>query len=257
MIKAAFFDVDGTLLNNKTKVLPESAVSALKKLKKNGIKIFICTGRSMSMTGFLKDIMDFDGFVTVNGQYCVCGNTIVRAEAFDKRIVKDFINLSQRENISSLFVEDYGITALKIDEYVRLHCKFADHPLPNVVTSDELIEHKIYQMVAHVPENQDTILSEKLQNVDVVRSFDLGLDIMPKGGDKKKGMEAVMKHFGLNREEIIAFGDGSNDLSMLKFAGIGVAMGNARERVKEVSDFVTDRVDNDGVAKALAHFKLI
>ena len=62
---------------------------------------------------------------------------------------------------------------------------------------------------------------------------------------------------GLKREEIMAFGDGENDIDMLKFAGIGVAMGNASDEVKAAADYVTDSVDADGIAKALKHFGLI
>ena len=82
-------------------------------------------------------------------------------------------------------------------------------------------------------------------------------DIIPKGGGKHEGMRKVGEHYGFAPEEAMAFGDGGNDISMLKAAGIGVAMGNASEKVKLAADYVTDSVDNDGIEKALKHFGVI
>ena len=84
-----------------------------------------------------------------------------------------------------------------------------------------------------------------------------GLDIIAPGGGKVTGIRKYLDRCGLQPEEIIAFGDGENDLDMLRFAGIGVAMGNAEVAVKEAADFVTADIDDDGIAKALRHFGLI
>ena len=84
-----------------------------------------------------------------------------------------------------------------------------------------------------------------------------GVDIIAAGNSKAKGMERVLHYYGIDREEIIAFGDGENDMEMLQFAGIGVAMGNADPEVKEIADYVTDSVGEGGITHALQHFKLI
>ena len=84
-----------------------------------------------------------------------------------------------------------------------------------------------------------------------------GIDILPRGNGKADGIQTTLDHYGLEREEVIAFGDGDNDLSMLKLAGTAVAMGNAVEHVKAAADYVTDTVENDGICQALRHFGLL
>ncbi len=83
------------------------------------------------------------------------------------------------------------------------------------------------------------------------------MDVVPEGGSKRVGIEAVLRAYGLDRNETMAFGDGQNDIEMLRHAAVGVAMGNAAEEVRRAADYVTASVDDDGVALALRHFGLI
>ena len=82
-------------------------------------------------------------------------------------------------------------------------------------------------------------------------------DVNIKDIGKHIGIDKIIEHYGIKLEETIAFGDGENDISMIKHAHIGVAMGNANKEVKEIADYITDDVDNEGVYKALKHFNLI
>ena len=82
-------------------------------------------------------------------------------------------------------------------------------------------------------------------------------DVIPKQGGKTAGIESILKHYGIKKEEIMAFGDAENDIEMLQYAQIGVAMGNADDEVKEAADYVTDMVDSDGIYKALKHFRIL
>ena len=86
---------------------------------------------------------------------------------------------------------------------------------------------------------------------------DTGIDIIPKNGGKVAGIRRFMLQHGIAQSEIMAFGDGENDIQMLKFAGVGIAMGNADDEVKAAADYVTDSVDENGIEKALRHFHLI
>ena len=83
------------------------------------------------------------------------------------------------------------------------------------------------------------------------------VDVTAKGNTKQNGIDQIIRHFGIKLEETMAFGDGGNDISMLRHAGIGVAMGNAKEEVKQAADYVTASIDDDGIAKALKHFGII
>jgi hydroxymethylpyrimidine pyrophosphatase-like HAD family hydrolase len=82
-------------------------------------------------------------------------------------------------------------------------------------------------------------------------------DVNPGGISKQTGIENFCKHFDIDVSETMSFGDGGNDISMLKFTKIGIAMGNANDSVKEVADYVTEDVDNHGIEKALIHFGLL
>jgi Cof subfamily protein (haloacid dehalogenase superfamily) len=101
------------------------------------------------------------------------------------------------------------------------------------------------------------MLKNLLDECDITSWNDKAIDIIPKGGGKSAGMQVFLDKYGLERSETMAFGDGENDIDMLKFAGIGVAMGNAKDSVKAVADYITDSVDEHGIENALRHFGLI
>ena len=116
---------------------------------------------------------------------------------------------------------------------------------------------QVYQILAFVPEKTKKLLDDLLDECAVTSWNDTGIDIIPKDGGKSAGIEMFLEEQGLDRSQIMAFGDGENDMDMLEYAGIGVAMGNASDKVKAVADYVTDTVDNCGIEKALRHFELI
>ena len=106
-------------------------------------------------------------------------------------------------------------------------------------------------------ETDEEVFSNVLTHCDTVRWHPLFTDIVKKGINKSTGIDEVSRYFGIKLEDTIAFGDGGNDIPMLKHAGLGIAMGNASERVQAAADFVTTSVDDDGIAYALKHFGLI
>ena len=115
----------------------------------------------------------------------------------------------------------------------------------------------IYQVCAYLAPGEETLLAEVEGHCVMTRWYLGGMDIIAKGGGKVPGIQKYLEREGLRPEEIIAFGDGENDMEMLKFAGIGVAMGNAEETVKQAADYITSDIDEDGIANALKHFGLI
>ncbi|EUJ55190.1 hypothetical protein MCOL2_09531 [Listeria fleischmannii FSL S10-1203] len=90
-----------------------------------------------------------------------------------------------------------------------------------------------------------------------LRWHDVSVDVCPANGSKAKGIRELIKKLGFQMEDTYAFGDGLNDIDMLQEVGCGIAMGNGREEVKQVADYVTDSVDEDGIMKALKHFRLL
>ena len=121
-----------------------------------------------------------------------------------------------------------------------------------------LIQHEdIYQLSAFLPPEKEAEFLRRCPGCLAVRWEDDFCDILPEGGGKPNGLAHTLAHLGLTREQCIAFGDGGNDIPMLKHVTTGIAMGNAEPHVKAVADYVTTSVDEDGIANALKHFGLI
>ena len=115
----------------------------------------------------------------------------------------------------------------------------------------------IYQFIGYMNLEETEKIASKIPNCKITRWYDEGIDIISKDGGKANGIQKILEFYGMTREEIIAFGDSDNDMDMLEFAGIGVAMGNAEESVKAVADYITTDIDEDGIWNACRHWELI
>lgn len=112
----------------------------------------------------------------------------------------------------------------------------------------------VYQMIPYSDRLSRDLLASRLPLCDITQWHDGGAyDITPKGGSKRLGIEKVIRHYGCSREEIAAIGDGFNDIPMIRYAGVGIAMGNGNAKVKEAADFVTDPIDQDGLLHAVEY----
>lgn len=260
MIKAIFFDVDGTLVSFRQTQLSDQLRADLLSLQAKGIKIFICSGRAQqdfASTGMLRDV-EFDGYITLNGQHCFDRDGVYR----DVTICREDLGaacrvLRDNPHLAAL-IEENGVSYLtKIDDRVRDIFRFLHTELFELKPPEVMLEDKVYQFVPLVgPEEEDLFLSV-MPHCNHTRWHPKGLDILPKGGGKGTGIRAAMERYGLTEDEIMAFGDGENDMVMLELAGIGVAMGNAEEPVKALADYVTASVEENGISQALRHFGLL
>ena len=129
--------------------------------------------------------------------------------------------------------------------------RFVDDPHTRPFT------HETFQISPFITPEQEAELVGLCRNVTGVRWHPDFTDMIPADGGKPRGIRCFMEHHGFSREQTMAFGDGGNDIAMLRFAGIGVAMGNANDEVKAVADYVTDDVDHDGIMNALLHFGIL
>lgn len=245
-IKIAFFDIDGTLLRFGKPDLTPNTREALLKLKQNGVKICIATGRSIINIPDFKGI-DFDLIMSFNGSLCMDGNKVIVNEQIPpeevKRIIKNAADMNRPVAVAtrSRIVANGDDAAL--EEYFELaHLQ--------VVVSEEFnraVEEEVYQfMMACTGDEWDRIL-EGTENVKIAAWWSCAVDIIPKGSGKGNAVNKILKHFGFTKEEAIAFGDGGNDIDMLEAVGTGVVMGNANDNVKAVADEICRDVDDDGI----------
>ncbi len=260
MIKAVFFDVDGTLVSFKTHRVPESTLNAIKELQAKGIKVFVATGRHPDILSEGNNVheINFDGFVTLNGQYCF---TKEREVIYENSIVKEdieaLLEFMKVNNFPCAFVEDKDTYMNYTNDIVINLLKSVNVPIPPLEDISRAKVGKVFQLNPYVPVAFQDELMRVLPNCEATRWSPAFIDVIPAGGGKHVAINKIMEYYGYSKDEIMAFGDGGNDKTMLIAAGIGVAMGNANEDVKEIADFVTTSVDEDGVLNALKHFNLI
>ncbi len=264
MIKAVFFDIDGTLVSFSSPQIPESTKEAINKIRNNGVKVFIATGRHFSTINNLGDT-EFDGYITMNGCYCLIdrGNitdpsNLIFKKSIAQADVNAFIDyLQQVRELTTVFVEEHQLTMNFIDEDSKYLMKLLKKDGLPIKPLDYYRDKELFQLTSFFKEPEEGEVMKVLPNCSAMRWYPTFADVISKGVDKGVGIDKFCEHFGFTKEGTLAFGDGGNDIEMLRHAGIGVAMGNAREEVKQVADHVTDTVDNNGVIKGLQHFGLI
>lgn len=256
MTKAIFFDIDGTLKSFETHQVPASAIYALDELRKKGIKIFVATGRTPEA---LKSFgLPVDGYITLNGGYCyLSSGEIIYKHIVSKTDIHTLIEY-QKTNLTPCVVMAENITFAtfkheKVEQFIDL----LNFPRMEVYPLEKALEVDVLQIVLFLSEEKDKEMERILKTCDALRWYPTFADFVPKGSHKGIGIDKMIAHFGISLDETMAFGDGGNDISMLKHAKVGVAMGNANEEVKRSADYVTDNVDNDGILNALQALKVL
>ena len=256
MIKAAFFDVDGTLVSHKTKSVPQSARDALEKLRASGVKCIVATGRHLREMQRLpvKDL-PFDGYITLNGQLILDENReMLHGVPITGRAREILLRMFEARELPLLLIAEDANYLNFVDDRVRTVHQAISTPIPPLVPYEG---QTLYQACAYLEEAEEHLLRALEGECLITRWGFGGVDIVAKGGGKAAGIRRYLEHNGMKTSEIIAFGDAQNDLDMLELAAIGVAMGNAAEEVKQAADYVTADIDDDGIARALKHFGLI
>ena len=259
-VKALFFDIDGTLVSFKTHRIPQSTVDALEQAKKNGVEIYISTGRPKQIINNLGQIEHLiDGYITTNGARCFVQDTVVSQHAILPSDVKKIIDAADRDNYPAIVVSESRFAIHHYtDEVYEIFCKGLGVDSSIFITDvNDLGEEPILQVTPFCTVEQEALLMPTLENCTSGRWHPAFTDITARGADKGKGLHAMADYLGLNIEETMAFGDGGNDISIIKKAGVGVAMGNAGDELKQVADFITTHVDEDGVKNALIKYGVI
>ena len=267
-------DMDGTLLNSKHKI-SKTSQSTLRKAHDMGVHVVISTGRTYV------DAAAYSDLIGLNSPIIACtgaiikekhGDHVIHKSVIDEELCKHLLKIFEKHNVKPIFNSVYkiycGDLILKIGmelfkirgfinrnvklNYIRDEEKWFDvfkHEKNNIIKCEIMNRNrkKIHNLRKEL---------ENMNGIEITSSSNHNIEITKKGASKGRAIEILANYYNIKKEEIIAIGDSDNDLSAIEFAGMGVAMGNANEKLKKKSNFVTDSNDNDGVAKVVDKFIL-
>lgn len=262
MIKALFLDIDGTLVSFNTHQVPASTLEALAQARAHGVRIFIATGRSpliINNLGALQERNLIDGYVTLNGSYCIIGKQVVYKGAIPAAQVRAMLDFCTARQCPCIVVGEHELCVCNhrplVDELFHDFLK-VDY-LPRRTVEEAMQMGDVFQLTPFINEDEERDIMSRLPGCESGRWYPAFTDVTARGNNKQKGIDEIIRPLGIALEDTMAFGDGGNDISMLRHAGIGVAMGNAKDDVKASAKYVTDSVDDDGIRNALLHFGVI
>lgn len=254
MLKAAFFDIDGTLVSFNTHCVPQSTIQALDALKAHGVKCFISSGRHLSSIDNLGNLQ-FDGYVTVNGGINYYQGHVIDSNPINKSDILQALNILYPTPHTTPTLPPYPVSfvlrdGLKMNFYTPtteqmfLQLNFQRPELTNL---RPLASSDVFQMISFFPTSAEPSIMPLFPHCQSERWSPLFTDIVPLGQSKVRGMKKLCQIINADPSEIIAFGDGGNDKDMLRFAGTGIAMGNASDDVKACANIVCPSVDDNGI----------
>lgn len=250
-----FFDIDGTLIGDRSHIMPESASQAVAAARRNGHICAVNTGRTRKLVEpDMEKLVDFDSFLMGCGTMITYRDRTLFHKTFSRLESEEIISGLQRYGIDAVLEgtgNNYhdsidGIRTKVFRDFVR---EFAQESYGSFQEAAGNFD----KFLAYVEEEDrmrafEEEFQDRLDFVDREHGF---FEIMPKGYSKASAMEYLAKELGIPMEETAALGDSSNDIPMLRCAHIGIAMGNASQDVKVEADYVTTSLEEDGVWNAL------
>ncbi|SHO59041.1 Cof-type HAD-IIB family hydrolase [Vibrio quintilis] len=262
MYKLIGLDLDGTLLNSKKQISPET-IAVLHEAKSRGIKIVLASGRPLEgMVPYLEQLA-----LCSEDDFVVCYNgSIVKNVATGKTIHQQVVTASDVKQIAALaedlnvnthaFSQELGLITPKETTYTQLEATIngievhetdftsleENHPMIKAMMVDE--PGKLAQAISRLPDHL-------YEQFTIVQSAPHFLEFLNPLSNKGLGIKMVAQHFNIPAEQVICFGDAENDHHMIEFAGMGVAMGNAMPQTKAIADYITTTNDNHGVAEGI------
>lgn len=265
MYKVLALDIDGTLLNGKKEITPK-VKRAIAELEKQNIPILIASGRPLMGIRHVADELDMNtkgGYIlSFNGGKIIeykTGN-IVYSKTIPREYYREIYEYAHKMDASMLTYDgDYIITEKPENRYVDVESKVVKMDVKKV---DNLLECLTFDVDKFLIVGEPDYLQKEVEKMaehfkgrlNIFRSEPFFIEVVPMGIDKASSLEVLLKELGMTREELVACGDGRNDVTMIKYAGLGVAMENACPEVKEAADYVTKSNEEDGVAYVAEKF---
>ncbi len=264
--KILVLDIDGTLTNSQKEISPETK-RGIMAIQERGHLVMLASGRptpgmmryarELELEKFGGYLLSFNGARIIN---CKTGD-IVYQKVLPRQVIPGLYKFAVENDLGLMtYLGDHIILGTRSDEYVEIEAKINQIPIRQVDNFVKFVDFDVNKCLMTAPpekaEKLVKVLQEKYKDsLSVYRSEPFFIEIMAKNVDKASSLDRMLETVGLHREDAICCGDGYNDISMISYAGVGVAMKNAREEVKEVADYITERTnDEDGLLDVIEKF---
>lgn len=260
-------DIDGTLVGSD-KTISEKTREAIIKAQQRGKIVAIASGRSIagirktasniSLEQYGGYVIAYNGTTVVN---CKTGECIYN-QMVPKELVKPVYEAAKRVNAGIVIYNDNTkemISGNGLNEYIKIDAEACNVTINEVSDFVKAVNFPFNKFLLsgkpeHMAEVEKIMAKEFGDRLNVFRSDPFYVELLPRYVDKGVAVEKLVKHLDIQREKVICIGDSYNDLPMLRFAGMGVAMGNAQQEVKEMADYVTASNDEDGIVNVIDKF---
>lgn len=258
-------DIDGTLTNSKKRITP-ATLNALLALQEKGIKVVLASGRpTAGMRALAKELkLDHYGsfILSFNGAKIINCKTeeIIYQNVIPKQVIPHLYAAALKHKVGIISYEaDCVIAGTPMDSYIEKEAFINQIPVKEVSNFPDYLTFDVNKCLMTGEGTYLATVEEKMKEefgseLNIYRSEPYFLEIMPQHVDKAYSLGKLLEHLGLSKEEMICCGDGFNDMSMIQFAGLGVAMANAQEKVREVADYITLSNDEDGIVHVIDKF---
>ncbi|MCP8968089.1 Cof-type HAD-IIB family hydrolase [Ectobacillus ponti] len=257
--KAVFLDIDGTMLPHR-KSITNTTKQAVQKLKDNGIHVVVATGRAPYFAMPIIQDLHIPSAIFFNGSYVEHRGEVLHQQPIEKSILEKLhVHTSSHQHPLTYLAG----TECRVTEQNHPFVKEAfqhDPWQPDLAPATFWQEQDIYQMFLHCDMEEERLYEERIPELHFRRWSDEGMrtcDVNAANLTKAAGILKILEQLQVAPEEAAAFGDGLNDIEMLSLVGMGVAMGNARQEVKQHADLVTLTAEEDGVVHGLKKLGLI
>lgn len=265
--KVLAFDIDGTLTDSQKKITPRTK-AAIGQAAKQGCKIVIASGRPVrGLQSYAKEL-----HLKEIGGYLLSLNGALLIACKDGRIIQDvripaeyygeICDLAKACRVRLMTYQgDEIVSETPQDPYLQIEKRINGLGLIPVADLKSYLTFSVSKFLmlgdgAHLAEVEKTVSARLKNRLEVYRSEPFFLEILPKGINKASALEKLLEETACKREELMAFGDGFNDLTMIRYAGMGVAMENGVQVVKDAADYIAPSNDADGIAEVLEKFVL-
>lgn len=246
-IKIIFFDVDGTLIDMDRKKISDRMIDTLRELKKRDIILCIASGRSPIALPYFDEV-EFDVFLTFNGSYCFNKIDSIHKNPIPMGDISRIIENSNKLNRPVAIATSEKTVANGKDDDLIEYFSFANQQVEVAKDFDTIINNnEIFQLMLGSRKEEYSKIMKNTTSSKITAWWDRAVDIIPSNSGKGTGIAKILDYYGLNKSEALAFGDGNNDIEMLKSVGQGIAMDNASDELKIIADEVIGHVADDGI----------